>query len=63
MFPGIPRHAGPLARKVAVRMRQQIPQRSLLQDLQIATQEPAGLVCIALIVALVTVAVRIAAIW
>jgi hypothetical protein len=35
----------------------------VLQDLQIVTQEPAGIVCIALIMALIAVAARIAAVW
>jgi hypothetical protein len=35
----------------------------MLQDVQVSLREPAGLVCAALLLAMMTVAARIAAIW
>jgi hypothetical protein len=44
-------------------MRQPDTPRSGPQGLQISLRDPAGLVCAALILALVTVAIRIASVW
>jgi hypothetical protein len=44
-------------------MRHNAAQRSLLQALEASLREPAGLVCAALVLALVTVIARIAAAW
>jgi hypothetical protein len=37
--------------------------RSVLEGLQLSLRDPAGLVCAALTLALVTVAIRIATVW
>lgn len=37
--------------------------RPLIDDMQIALREPAGLVCIALVIAVALLAARIAAVW
>ena len=47
----------------AVPMRQNATQRSLLEAIETSLREPAGLVCAALLLALVTVITRIAAVW
>lgn len=44
-------------------MRHNVTQRSITETLEISLREPAGLVCAALVLALVTVIVRIAAVW
>jgi hypothetical protein len=44
-------------------MRQPDTPRSAPQGLQISLRDPAGVVCAALILALVTVAIRIASVW
>ena len=44
-------------------MRHNATQRALLQALDISLREPAGLVCAALVLALIAVVVQIAAIW
>lgn len=44
-------------------MRHNATQRPLLTALEISLREPAGLVCIALILALTAVIARIAAVW
>jgi len=37
--------------------------RSVLEGLQLSLRDPAGLVCAALVLALVVVAIRIASVW
>jgi hypothetical protein len=44
-------------------MRHNATQRPLLDAIEMSLREPAGLVCAALMLALVTVIVRIAAVW
>lgn len=44
-------------------MRHNATQRSLRETLDISLREPAGLVCAALVLALVTVILQIAAVW
>jgi hypothetical protein len=44
-------------------MRHPAARRPLVDELQIALREPAGLVCVALVVAVALLVVRIAAIW
>lgn len=44
-------------------MRHNATQRPLLAALEISLREPAGLVCIALVLALLVVISRIAAVW
>ncbi len=44
-------------------MRHHAKQRSLVETLEISLREPAGLVCAALVLALATVIIRIAAVW
>lgn len=44
-------------------MRHPTARRPLIDELQIALREPAGLVCVALVVAVALIVVRIAAIW
>jgi hypothetical protein len=44
-------------------MRHNAAQRSFRETLEISLREPAGLVCAALVLALVTVIARIAAVW
>lgn len=44
-------------------MRHNATQRPLTEALETSLREPAGLVCAALILALVAVIVRIAAVW
>lgn len=46
-----------------MRMRHPDIPHSVLQGLQISLRDPAGLVCAALILALVAVAIRIASVW
>ena len=47
----------------AAPMRHNAAERSLLETIEISLREPAGLVCAALVLALVTVIARIAAVW
>jgi hypothetical protein len=44
-------------------MRHNATQRPLLAALELSLREPAGIVCIALVLALAAVIVRIAAVW
>lgn len=44
-------------------MRHNAPQRFLLEALEISLREPAGIVCAALVLALVTVIAQIATVW
>lgn len=44
-------------------MPQPVAPRSLFDELHLSLREPAGLVCAALLLALVTVIARIAAVW
>lgn len=44
-------------------MRQPAARRPLIDEVQIALREPAGLVCVALLIALALLAARIAAVW
>jgi hypothetical protein len=44
-------------------MRHNATQRTLLESLEISLREPAGLVCAALLLALVAVIAQIAAVW
>lgn len=52
-----------VAFRIVLRMRHPDIPRSVLQGLQISLRDPAGLVCAALILALVAVAIRIASVW
>ncbi len=47
----------------AVPMRHNATQRPLLDAIEMSLREPAGLVCIALVLALAAVIARIAAVW
>jgi hypothetical protein len=49
--------------KVAVRMRQPVTGRPFLEEMQMVLREPTGLVCAALVIALLALAVRIASVW
>ncbi|MET0970755.1 MAG: hypothetical protein ABWY18_16270 [Tardiphaga sp.] len=44
-------------------MRQPAARRPLIDELQIALREPAGLVCVALLIAVALLAARIAVAW
>lgn len=44
-------------------MRHNATQRPLLAAIELSLREPAGLVCAALLLALITIAVQIVAIW
>jgi hypothetical protein len=49
--------------EVAVRIRHPSSRHPYLEALQLALREPAGIVCIALVVAWIALAARIAIVW